>query len=332
MKLEELGRLKLCTLPTPLMEAPQISAKLGGPRILIKRDDLTGLAMGGNKSRPLEFLMAESKKNGDDIVVTAGYQQSNWVCNIIAAARKLGMDVILFLLKGSGRFQGNLLLYKLLGADLRFTDMEVRDLPALYKQMDSLAAELRRQGRRPHVIYYESFGPVGIASYVMLVSEICQQLQEKGLTAQYLFHTSGSGCTQAGLLVGARYFKAPFEVVGVMPNHRYTREQRVRMVADLASATSQFLDMNFSFSPEEVKYYDEYAGESYSAPTKKGIEAIKLVASTEGIFLDPIYSSKSMACLIDQIRDGRFKPQDTVIYYHSGGLPQLFFYNEELTA
>lgn len=332
MKIEELPRLRLCTLPTPLMEAPRLSAKLGGPKILIKRDDLTGLAMGGNKSRPLEFLMTEAKYMGADILITAGYQQSNWVCNQLAAARKIGMDVILFLLKGNNKFQGNLLLYKLLGADIRFTDTEIPDLPTLYKQMDNMAAELRSQGRRPYVTYYEAVGPLGIAGYVLLASEICKQLQERQITAQYLFLTSGSGCTQAGLILGGRYYKAPFEVVGVMPNHRYTGEQRVQMITDHANETARFLEMNLPFNPEEINYYDEYAGESYMGLTKEGLEAIRLVAETEGIFLDPLYTSKSMACLMDQIHDGRFKPEDTVIYYHSGGLPIIFAHNEELST
>ena len=332
MKIEELHRLRLCTLPTPLMEAPQLSAKLGGPRILIKRDDLTGLAMGGNKSRPLEFLMTGAKDMGADVIITAGYEQSNWVCNQLAAARKLGMDVILFLVKGNRRFQGNLLLYKLLGAEIKFTDIEISDLPVLYKQMDDMAAELRSQGRRPYVVYYEAVGLLGIASYVLLASEIRKQLQEKEITAQYLFLTSGSGCTQAGLILDAKYFKAPFKVVGVMPNHRYSREQRVQMITDYANETAKFLDMNLTFKSEEINYYDEYAGENYSGPTKKGIEATKFLAGTEGIFLDPLYTSKSMACLIDQVQDGRIGREDTVVYYHSGGLPIIFAHNEELIA
>lgn len=332
MKIEGLNRLRLCTLPTPLMEAPRLSAKLGGPRILIKRDDLTGLAMGGNKSRPLEFMMPEIVNRGTDVLVAAGYEQSNWVCNLTAAARKLGIDVILYILKGSRQFQGNLLLYKLLSADIRFTDFGIQELPILYEQMDATADELRCQGRKPYVMYYEAVGPLGIASYVLLASEINQQLKEKGIAAKYLFHTSGSGCTQAGLILGAKYFKAPFEVVGVMPNHRYTKEQRVNMVADHANKTADLLEMNLTFTPDEIRYHDEYVGESYGGPSKKGIEAIKFLAQTEGIFLDPIYSSKSMACLIDYVHEGKIKADDTIIYYHSGGLPQIFVYNQELSA
>lgn len=332
MKIETLPRLRLCTLPTPLMEAPRLSARLGGPRILIKRDDLTGLAMGGNKSRPLEFLMTELVEKGTDVLVAAGYEQSNWVCNLTAAARKTGIDVILYILEGSRKFQGNLLLYKLLGADIRFSDFGISELPKLYQQMDRVADELRSQGRQPFVMYYEGVKPLGIASYVILASEINQQLQERALTAQYLFHTSGSGCTQAGLILGAKYFKAPFKVIGVMPNHRYTKEQRVGMVADYANKTAELLEMGFTFTADEIHYHDEYVDERYSGLTQKGFEAIKFLAGSEGVFLDPMYSSKSMACLIDYVRAGKITRDDTVIYYHSGGLPQIFSFNEELSA
>jgi 1-aminocyclopropane-1-carboxylate deaminase/D-cysteine desulfhydrase-like pyridoxal-dependent ACC family enzyme len=314
------------------MEAARLSAKLGGPRILIKRDDLTGLAMGGNKSRPLEFMMPEIVNRGTDVLVAAGYEQSNWVCNLTAAARKLGIDVILYILKGSRQFQGNLLLYKLLGADIRFTDFGIQELPALYEQMDKEGEKLRRKGRKPYVMYYEAVGPLGIASYVLLASEINQQLKEKGLTSKYLFHTSGSGCTQAGLILGTKYFKAPFQVIGVMPNHRYTKEQRVNMITDHANRTAQLLEIGLSITTDEIKYHDEYVSEDYSWPTEKGIEAIKLMAETEGVFLDPIYSCKSLACLVDYVREGKLTRDDTVIYYHSGGLPQIFFYGEKLSA
>jgi len=314
------------------MEAPRLSEKLGGPRILIKRDDLTGLAMGGNKSRPMEFIMTDAKDVGADILVAAGYEGSNWVCNLIAAARKIGMDVVLFLLKGSRKFQGNLLLYKLLDAEIRFTDLEINDRAILYEQMDSLADELRRQARKPYVMYYEAVGPLGISSYVLLAREIFAQLKERHMTAQYIFQTSGSGSTQAGLILGARYFGAPTKVVGVMPNHRDTKEERVRRITDNANETAKLLDMNVTLNVGEIDYFEEYAGESYSGPTEKGNEAIKLLAGTEGIFLDPIYSAKSMACLIDHVRDGRIKKDETVIFYHSGGLPLIFAHNEELSV
>lgn len=332
MKVKEIHRIRLCTLPTPLMEARRLSAELGGPQILIKRDDLTGLAMGGNKARCLEFLMTEAKDTGADIVLAVGPQQSNWLCNLTAAARKLGMDVILLLLKGTDKVQGNLLLDKLLGAEIRFTGMERHDLSKVDKQMENLATELGSQGHKPYVVHYGRVAPLGVAGYVSLASEICNQLQEKRLTAQYLFLSNGSGCTQAGLILGARYYQAPFgEVVGVMMAPTYSREEQVYNVTEEANETAKFLEMDFTFKPEGIICHDEYVGGS-RGPTKKSIEAVRLVAETEGIFLDPIYTGRAMACLVDQVRDGKIKREDTVIFYHSGGLPALFAYNEELSA
>jgi len=332
MELDELARLRLCALPTPLMEAPTLSKALGVPRILIKRDDLTGLALGGNKSRPMEFIMTEAQQKKADILVAAGYEGSNWVSNLVAAARKLGMEVALFLVKGTRKMQGNLLLFKLLGAEIHYTELDIHERKTLYEQMDSFAAELRKNGRRPYVMYYEAVGPLGIASYVLLAREIFVQLREMGLTAQYLYHTSGSGSTQAGLILGAKHFQVPLNVIGVMPNHRDTREERVRRITDNANRTAEFLDMSARFVCEEIRYDETYAGEDYSGPTKKGKDAIRLVAETEGIFLDPAYSAKSMACLIDHVREGRIGKKNTVIHYHSGGIPLIFSHSEELST
>jgi D-cysteine desulfhydrase family pyridoxal phosphate-dependent enzyme len=330
MKVKKIGHTRLCNLPTPLMEAPRLSAKLGGPQILIKRDDLTGLAMGGNKARSLEFLMTEAMDMDADIVVAVGPQQSNWLCNLTAAARKLGMDVVLLLLKGTNRIQGNLLLNKLLGADIRFTDIEKPDLSIAHEQMNELADKLRGHGRKPYVLHYGAVAPLGITGYVSLASEICKQLQEKRLEVQYLFLANGSGCTQAGLILGARYHQASFEVVGIMLDSSHSKEVQVRLIADQANETAKFLELNSTFNHEDIICYEEFVGSS--APTKKSVEAVRLVAETEGIFLDPIYSGKAMAALADQVRDGKFNSEDTVILYHSGGLPGIFAYNEELSA
>jgi 1-aminocyclopropane-1-carboxylate deaminase/D-cysteine desulfhydrase-like pyridoxal-dependent ACC family enzyme len=242
------------------------------------------------------------------------------------------MDVVLFLIKGTRRMQGNLLLFRLLGADIHFTELEIHERKAMYEEMDSLAEKLRSKGRKPCVMYYEAVGPLGIASYVLLASEIFAQLKEKGMTAQYLFHTSGSGSTQAGLILGAKHFQVPLEVVGVMPNHRDSKEERIHRITDNANKTAEFLDMSARFEYEEIRYDETYAGESYSGLTRKGRDAIRLVAETEGIFLDPAYSAKSMACLIDHVREGRVGKEDTVIYYHSGGIPLIFSHSEELSV
>ncbi len=329
MKLEDIHSVRLCTLPTPLVAAPRLSDQLGGPRIFFKRDDLTGLSMGGNKARCLEFLMAEAKDKSSDTVIALGPQQSNWLCAVTAAARKMGMDVILFLLKGSNEVQGNLLLDKLLGADIRFTDVDIKNIAEAQKQMENLAKDLSRAGHKPYVLPYGPVPTLGIAGYVSLGLEICQQLEERNITADHVFLGSGSGCTQAGLILGAKQRKASFKINGVMLDPRYSKEEQVRIVAKEANEAAKFLGMDFTVTPEEIICHEGY---SDYQPTEKVIEAVRLLARTEGIFIDPAYTGKVMAALIDQIRQGRMKRKDTVVFYHSGGLPYIFVYNEMLSA
>ena len=331
MKIQELRTKILPSLRTPLMELPHLSAKLRGPRIFIKRDDLTGLTMGGNKTRALVSLMTDVKDMGTDIIIAVGPQQSNWLCSLTAMGRKLGMDVILFVLKGNDKIQGNLLLDKLLGADIMFTGMEIHELSVLYKQMDTLAARLRGQGRRPDVFHYGPVTPLGIVGYVFLTEEIFEQLQEKGVTAQHLYLSSGSGSTQAGLLLGAKYFESTLRIVGINPSRTTLRAEKIRTIADLANETARLLEMDCIIEPEEIIVHDEYIGNG-PEPTKKSFEAMKLIAQTEGIFLDPTYTGRAMAALIDQIRQANIGAGDTVVFYHSGGLPSIFAYNEELST
>jgi 1-aminocyclopropane-1-carboxylate deaminase/D-cysteine desulfhydrase-like pyridoxal-dependent ACC family enzyme len=330
--IKELPRVSLCNLPTPLQEAPRLSARLGGTQVSIKRDDLTGLAMGGNKSRKLEFIMADAKGIGADVVITAGTPQSNEAFQTLAAASKLGMDTILFIFKMRKDTHNEIqssFLYHLLAAKIRLTDLVYDDLPILSKKMQDLADVLRARGHRPYVLHPAWRVPLGIVGYVCLAGEICNQLRERGLAAQYLFLASASGQTQAGLTLGAKYFGAPFKVIGITPTHMQSREEMVRKVADLANETARFLEMSFTFEPDEIVIHDEYASEKRS-PTRGSIEAIKLVAQTEGIFLDPIYTGKAMAALVDQTQRGKIKSSDAVIFYHTGGLPAIFEYGEAL--
>lgn len=327
MLLEKLPRITLAHLPTPLEEASHLSAVLGGPRILIKRDDLTGLVLGGNKARKLEFIMADAKQKGADVIITTGAPQSNHACQTAAVARKLGMEPILILQKGAHpETQGNLLLNSLLDAEVQIID----DPSLVPKAIDDLAADLRSKGRNPYVIPRGASSPLGTVGYVNAASEICEQLNKQGLIAQYLFVAAGSMGTIAGLTVGAKYFQAPFQVIGV--SVRAKKEELTVKIADLANETARLLDINLTFTPSEITIYDEYVGKGYGIPTPQCIEAIKLVAQTEGIFLDPVYTGKTMSGLIDLIRQGKFTPQDTVIFAHTGGVPALFAYDKELSA
>lgn len=330
--IEELPRVSLCNLPTPLNEASRLSTRLGGPRILIKRDDLTGLAMGGNKCRMLEFLMAQAKDMSADVVIAGGEPQSNLACQVTAAARKLGMEPVLFFFKGiHSELQGNFLLDRILKADIRITGLGFDDLYRVSERMVELANELRSKGRTPYLLNFKAWTPLATVGYMLAAVEIHKQLRERGLTAQYLFLSSGSGCTQAGLILGAKYCEAPFKIVGINPSGRSLKAEKTRKIAELANGAAKLLGIDHSFKPNEIIVRDEYIGDG-PAPTKESIEAIKLVAQTEGIFLDPTYTGKAMAALIDYIRQGKIKSGQTVIFYHSGGLPAIFAYSRELSS
>ena len=330
-RLARLRRLRLAALPTPLDEAPRLAEELGGPRILVKRDDLTGVAFGGNKIREFEFSLAPAVAGGYDVLVNSGGSQSNHAAQTAAAASKLGMETYLVLFRGTHpEKQGNMLLYGLHNAKVEIAGEGVPDLPKVMQRIDDLAAELRSKGRTPYVMPVGALMPEGSAGYVPAVSEMCDQLKEQGITAQQLFDCCGSGGTMAGLVLGVKYFKAPFEVIGVSVAR--TVDVVKPRVADMANQTAKLLEIDLTFDPEELTVYDNYIGEGYGIPTKEGIEAIRLVARTEGIILDPVYTGKTMACLMDLIRKGKLTSKDTVIFIHTGGAPGVFAYSEELIA
>jgi L-cysteate sulfo-lyase len=328
--LKGLNRISLCTLPTPLVEARKLSERLGGPRILIKRDDLTGLAIGGNKSRALEFFMAKAKTDGHDMVIAIGPQQSNWLCCLTAAAKKCGMDVILLLLKGDNKVQGNLLLFQLLGAETRLTDIDILNMSIIDKQMDSLVEQMRSKGRNPIKFAYGPVPLLGIAGYLLLTFEIKQQLEQKKISVQHLFLGSGSGCTQAGLIMGKQLYGTRYKIHGVMLDERFSKAQYEQIISNEIKGAAKVLKIDRAFDAKDINCIDGYI-EHYGT-TEKGLKAIKLLAETEGIFLDPTYTSKVMAAMVDQIRDGKIARQDMVIFYHSGGIPAIFSHSDELAT
>jgi len=325
--LERLPRIELAKLPTPLEEVPRFSAALGGPRILIKRDDLTGLAFGGNKTRMVEFLMADVREKGADVLIVGSSAQSNWCRQAAAAASKLGLKAILLLHKGrrSDKIHGNLLLDHLLGADVRLLDGNPK-APGI---MEEVVEEFRRKGHNPYFIRGSAL-PLSAISYVNATLELHDQLDEWNLRADYIFLASASS-TQAGLVLGAKCLQVSWRVVGICPSR--TDEGIHASIAQLANGAAKILGLGIRVEPEEiVNYHDEYVGKGYGRMTKAGREAIDLLARTEGILLEPCYTAKAMAALIDQIRRGVIDPGETVIFLHTGGTPLLFTYGEELTA
>jgi len=314
-------------LPTPLIEASHLSAVLGGPRIFIKRDDLTGLGLGGNKIRKLEFLMADAKAKGADTIITTGGSQSNHALQTAAVARQLGMDVLLILGRGiHPEMQGNQLLNKLLDAKVRIIENTLMD--KIDEVLNSAAEELRQRGHKPYIIPMGGTTPLGDVGYVNAALEIYQQLKDQGVDIQRIFVTDGTGGTHAGLVVGIKYLEMPCQLIGISVSRNKDRLKSV--VAGHAHEVVKLLGMEPSFSPDDITVYDDYIGEGYGIITDGCVEAIKLVAQTEGIFLDPVYTGKTMAGLIDFVRKGRLSSEDTVIFMHTGGQAALFVYADEL--
>ncbi len=323
MQLGRLPRIKLGSLPTPLEEAPSLSAYLGGPRILFKRDDITGLAFGGNKVRKAEYLMGEAVDRGCDVVITVGAVQSNHARAIADAARRLGLDAIVVL---SGEEpperQGNLLLDMVLGADVRIINTD--DNYVLMGVMEDIARDLRRQGRTPYVIPLGGSTPLGAAAFANAGLELLDQLNGRGIRADAIVHASGSGGTQAGLYTAMKVTQSGIRVQGISVGP--TREVVTGRVRGLAEELVTLLRLDWRPHPDDIVVTDEYVGERYAVPTPACLDAIRLVARTEGILLDPVYTGKAMAGLVDMVRRGQFGPDQTVVFWHTGGQPALFAY------
>ena len=322
-------RVRLAHLPTPLEPCPRFSAALGGPAIWIKRDDLTGLAFGGNKTRQLEFVFADVLAQGADTVVAGAYTQSNWCRQMTAAARKLSLEVALVLLYGEKgpALQGNLLLDRLMGAEV--TVVELDSMEGLAPLLEAKAVELARAGRKPYVV--APFGVeklvLGALGYVNAALELARQLDEAGIDPDYLY-LCGANMTPGGLALGLKALGRRTRLVNIAPI-RWS-EARALDIARIANAAAQRLGLDATLEAAEIDNHDEYIGERYGLVTDGGREALRLVARTEAVILDPVYSSKAMAGLIDHVRQGRIGKGERVVFVHTGGTPALFAYAQDL--
>jgi 1-aminocyclopropane-1-carboxylate deaminase/D-cysteine desulfhydrase-like pyridoxal-dependent ACC family enzyme len=324
-RLARFPRIRLAFLPTPLEACPRLSAALGGGDILIKRDDLTGLAFGGNKTRQLEFVFGRVIESGADTVVAGAYTQSNWCRQITAAARKHGIEPVLVLAHGvkGPLVQGNLLLDLVMGADV--TILDVRD-EELQPHLEARAEALRRAGRKPYLISSFEVGTQSLAAlgYVEAVLEITEQLGR----APDAIYVAGSEMSPAGLIVGVRALGLPTRVVSVSPI--VYPEARADEIARIANAVAERLDLAFRFEASDIGVDDAYIGSAYGVISEAGRDAILLLARLEGIILDPVYTSKGFSGLIDHVRRGRLPKGETAVFVHTGGLPALFAYADDL--
>jgi L-cysteate sulfo-lyase len=328
MHLSRFPRLHFAHLPTPLEPMESLSRLLGGPRLWIKRDDCTGLATGGNKTRKLEFLMADALEQGCDTVITQGAVQSNHARQTAAIATKLGLKCHILLENRTGSTDrdyltnGNVLLDRLLGASVS-TRQGGADMA---REMDLLAEQLRSDGHKPYIIPGGGSNPVGALGYVNAALELLTQANSMGLRIDHVVHATGSSGTQAGLVTGLTGSRSGIPVLGI--GVRAAREAQEKAVFELARHTADHLGLGDIIAREDVVANCDYVGEGYALPTEGMVEAVKLLARTEAILLDPVYSGKGMAGLIDLVRKGHFRKGENVVFLHTGGSAALFGYPE----
>ncbi|MBU7009147.1 MAG: D-cysteine desulfhydrase family protein [Theionarchaea archaeon] len=325
MDIDNIPRLPLGRFPTPLEEVPRLSKALGTPHLYMKRDDLTGIGYGGNKIRKLEYLLADAVAKGADTVITTGGVQSNFTRETAACAAKLGLKTVLVLIgEEPDEYRGNLLLERLMGAELHFVTAKGLDEGTRKAQelMDSLSETLEDKGSTCYVMPVGGSTPVGCTGFARAFLEFTEQVNQLGIAADHVIVATGSGGTQAGLLVGKEIVHAHTQITGIRVGRMF--EPFSRLIADTATQTAEFLNLQKKFDEKEVITYIDFVGEGYDIPTKEANDAIKLVAQTEAIFLDPVYTGKAMAGLIGLTNSGEISKDDTILFWHTGGDPALF--------
>ncbi len=330
MQLSRFPRVRLAHLPTPLEHLPRLSDHLGGPQIYVKRDDCTGLATGGNKTRKLEFSMGEALQRKADTIVTTGAVQSNHVRQTAAAAARLGMgcDILLEhrIAKPSDAYlkSGNVLLDRIFGATLH-------ELPAgadIDSAMRSLATRLEASGKSPYLIPGGASNRVGALGYVNCAFELLSQADEMGLDIDHVITATGSAGTQAGMITGLKARNAGVPLLGV--NVSIGAREQEEKVFDLACETADYLGAPGIVEREDVVANADYVGPGYGERTDAMNAAVLLLARLEGLLFDPVYSGKALAGMIDLVRQRRFGPTDTIVFLHTGGAAALFAYADQL--
>ena len=320
-QIKTLPRLKFAHLPTAVEALPHLSAELGGPRLLVKRDDQTGLAFGGNKTRKLEFLLAEAQANGARTLITAGALQSNHCRQTAAAAAQHGFACTLVLSLPPGQSEapqdqggsGNLLLDRLLGAHIIWTSRELRN-----QVLEETFQDAWDAGQRPYLIPYGGSNPTGAVAYAFAMEELLLQ----GVKPDWIVFASSSGGTQSGLVLGAQMFNYRGKVLGISVDE--PADVLKARVAKLATETADLLGGDLEFEAEEILVNADFLGGGYGVMGEPEKEAINLFAQKEGLLLDPVYTGRAAAGMLDLIRRRFFKHDETVLFWHTGGAPALF--------
>ncbi|MBD7947099.1 MULTISPECIES: D-cysteine desulfhydrase family protein [Psychrobacter] len=327
MEYNHIPRELLGFFPTPLVELKRLSAALGGPKIYMKRDDNTGLALGGNKTRKLEFILGDALAKGADTIITAGAIQSNHCRQTAAAAASLGLECHL-VLGGEEPEQanGNLLLDKLFGCHIHWAGNHRKgeDIPRIVEQ-------LTNQGKNVYVVPYGGSSELGALAFVEAFKELESQRQSMGFSLTHIVFASSSGGTQAGLMLGNKIFNSPYQIVGINIDKGETDKVAFdQYTLALANNTAKLINTDYEFTASDLILNSDYVGEGYGVVGALENEAIALTAQTEGILVDPVYTGRAMGGLTDMIRTGKIKKTDSVLFWHTGGAPALFAYGNDL--
>ncbi|MDB5892237.1 MAG: D-cysteine desulfhydrase [Polaromonas sp.] len=326
MKLTNFPRVRITHGPTPLEFMPRMTEALGGPNLYIKRDDCTGLGTGGNKTRKLEFLMADALEKGADTIITQGATQSNHARQTVAIAARMGMKCEILLENRTGftedayKHSGNVFLDQLYGANVEEypggTDMNAA--------MAVVAEKLKARGQKPYVIPGGGSNALGALGYVVCALEMVDQFNNLGLRVDHVVHATGSAGTQAGLVVGLEGSRSLIPVLGI--GVRAAKAAQELSVYNLAVKTAELLGVAGAVERDAVAANCDYVGDGYGLPTAGMVEAVTMMARLEGILLDPVYSGKGMAGLIDLCRKGFFKKGQNIVFLHTGGAVALYGY------
>lgn len=334
MAISDFPRAILSHSPTPLEAMPNITRVLGGATLMVKRDDCTGLAMGGNKVRQLEFYFGDAQAQGADTVIITGAIQSNYVRQAAAAAAKLGMACEIQLENREAtktpeyEVSGNVLLDRLLGAKIHYYP-EGEDEAGADQALEDIAERVRGEGGKPYVIHLaQGYPPLGSLGYVVAAEEILDQASDQGLTIDAIVLPSGSAATHAGVLAGLRHRGSDIKVVGVCV--RRTQAQQFDRVFNQATTVAEMIGSSNPITNDDIHVTDEYLGPGYGQSTPEMLEAMTLAARQEGLLLDPVYTGKALAGMIGMVRSGAISADQTVLFLHTGGTPALFGYRSML--
>ena len=316
---------------TPLHELPRLRAALGGaaraPRILIKRDDLAGPAPSGNKARKLEYVVADALARGATHLITVGATQSNHARMTASAARLAGLECVLVLTSPDAHppLAGNLLLDRLLGAEVHIVPPgpeSALENPHEVACIERLVADLTAQGRRPYVIPVGASTPLGTLGYVDAIDELERQLAAMDETPTRLYYAAGSRGTQAGIVLGAKLHRARWAPHGIAVSPG--EPEKTTRAVSLANSAAELMGSDVRATAADIVTHQEYIGDGYAIPTRESQEAVKLLARTEALFLDPVYTGKAMSGLLDHIHRGHIAPGETIVFLHTGGTPALY--------